>query len=153
MKAGILVLIFLGFCSLVFWNTARTNRSWLSTGFGESTGNRPEEDAYFAAARTALDQWLLSHGYAPGVSVATPAAGMHSGTESTMAYRTAEGAAEPVTVLVTVQTGNASGLQANVHWEYVGFRWTVDRHEALAKEVIPPISAWWKDYKEKHPRR
>ena len=147
------VVLFLGIASIAFWNTARTNRSWLTAAFGTSTGNRPEEDAYFAAAAAALDQFLLSRGYSPAVPVPTPAAGMHSGVERSVAYRSSPGASEPVTVIVTLHTGTSSGLSVNVFWEFVGFRWSADRHDALARDAVAPITAWWEEYCRKHPRR
>jgi len=58
-----------------------------------------------------------------------------------------------VTAIVTVHTKTASGLNANVFWEFEGFRRAADRHEALAHEAIPPITAWWDEYQAKHPRR
>jgi len=146
------VILAVGFGSIAFWNTARTNRSWLTAAFGTSTGNRPEEDAYFAAAWAALDQSLLSRGYRPGVPVPTPAAGMHSGVEKSVAYRSSPAAPEPVTIIVTIESKTASGLNAHVFWEFVGFRWEADGREALAREAVAPISAWWKEYQEKHPR-
>ena len=153
MKLFVAALILaVGLGSIAFWNTARTNRSWLTTAFGTSTGNRPEEDAYFAAASAALDQFLLSQGYRPAVPVSTPAAGIHSGNERSIAYQSSSDAPEPVTIIVTLQTESSSGLSANVFWEFVGFRWEVERHEVLARQAVAPISAWWEEYQEKHPR-
>jgi hypothetical protein len=107
---------------------------------------------YYDAASSALDQWLVSQGSGPGVPVPTPTAGIQGGTETTLAYPSSPTAPEPVTVLVTLSKGTASGLSASVQWHFAGFKWTAGRHEERAREAIQPLTRWWESYQKSHPR-
>lgn len=134
-----------------FWETSRTNASWLSTVYGTGSGPSAKEDEYWSEFRSALDRHLQMQG-SVGVRSGTPWGGFHAGTETTMDYRLAGRTALPLHVLVTSRSGSAHGVSVNLLWEFVGFRWNREADEAGAREVQNQLIQWTEEYVRAHPK-
>jgi hypothetical protein len=152
LKTRLLILGVLLVAGVVAWQFARTTRSSATSVFHAETSNGPAEEAYFNAAQAALDQWLTSEGYQPAVPCPNPAFGVHGNSETSQAYVASKGAIEPVTLVVTRPIKTRSGLKGTLLWEFSGFTWASEDHQALALNEVHRINTWWNSYLQKNPR-
>lgn len=122
------------------------------TGFGESTARAEPYAAFFDSACSDFRKFLVANGFT--VSSKQPygaGSGVHSGREKNEYYLGKFNGSRPFSIILRIPQGDACGIDASVSWLYRGFNWNVEADGKKARGFADVLTAWWDDYKIKHP--